>query len=278
MPHRFHFAMLFAVLSVAARGVPERHRLVSASPELTEILFQLGKGKDIVATSALSEFPAEAKALPEIGPLFMPSIERTMRLAPDWVLLDEQNLSPAYERALEASRIPALKVRLTSLDALVREATRLLAVVYGERSSATIEAAKRCLATLPPTGGRREFLALVWLSPPVLAGHATFLSDLLTRVAGTNAAPSAWATPYPQVSEEWLLRHPVDTVYYLSETESDEKTAERITRGWWPNREVRRVRLESRHFARASFTPLAHLDALGLAAGSHGKECLELAR
>src|SRR5476651_2534551 len=85
--------------------------LISTSPQVTELLFQLGKGKDIVATSALSDYPSEAKSLPVIGPLFMPSIERTFVFHPDWVILDDANLSPPYERALSASGQRYLKLR-----------------------------------------------------------------------------------------------------------------------------------------------------------------------
>lgn len=247
-------------------------RIVSTSPELTELLFQLDKGGDVVATASFSEYPEAAKKLSTIGPLFAPSIERTLALAPDWVLLDATNPVPAFERALEATPARRLRLEIPSVEALFREAARFLSAVYGETSSPALDRARRCVASF---AGRRlpsRFLVLVWMDPPILAGHGTFLSDLLVRLGGQNALPASWGTPYPQVSVEWLIGHEVDTIYALADTAENESAARAAVRRWWPKRTPRVIPLANARFARASLTPLRHLSDLGV---ETGEECRE---
>ncbi len=247
-------------------------RIVSASPEVTELLFQLGKGGDLVATSSFSFYPEAAKQIPTLGPLYTPSIEKTVALKADWALIDEANLSPAYERALGAVRIPSLKVTINSVDELFASVSRLLESIYGEKENAALARAKRCVASVKKRAAPERFLAFVWLSPPTLVGHATFLSDVISRGGDVNVLPPEWKIAYPQLSEEWLMLHPVDSVYFLADVPDARETAAAMTARWWPGRKPKLVALAPEFFARASFTPLRHLGELGLSAG---EDCSE---
>src|SRR5690606_14748422 len=62
-------------------------RIVTTSPQTTELVFQLGLGDHIVGVSAGSHYPDAAKNLPTIGELFAPSLEKTVALRPDCVVL-----------------------------------------------------------------------------------------------------------------------------------------------------------------------------------------------
>jgi iron complex transport system substrate-binding protein len=61
-------------------------RIVSLVPALTEMLFAIGAGPQVVAVSSYDEFPAEVKSLPRVGALLDPDMERILALRPDLVI------------------------------------------------------------------------------------------------------------------------------------------------------------------------------------------------
>jgi hypothetical protein len=193
----------------------------------------------------------------------MPDLEKTVRISPDWVLLDAANASAAYETGLRAIGQRYLLLDLSRVDRLFSESRRLLGAIYGERDSPRLLAAERCWRSWPDAGKRGRFLAFVWFSPPIAAGAATFLSDLLSRGAGTNAIDPRIRLPYPPLSEDWIAMHPVDSVYFLADDPAIERQARERIAIWWPGRQVRLIALPSAEFSRASFTPFAHRALIG---------------
>ena len=82
--------LAFVVLRVlrgsnAARN-SYRSRIISLVPALTEMLFAIGAGPQVVAVSSYDEFPPEVKALPRVGALLDPDTERIISLKPDLVI------------------------------------------------------------------------------------------------------------------------------------------------------------------------------------------------
>jgi iron complex transport system substrate-binding protein len=61
-------------------------RIVSLVPALTEMLFAIGAGPQVVAVSSYDEFPPEVKSLPQVGALLDPDMERILALRPDLVV------------------------------------------------------------------------------------------------------------------------------------------------------------------------------------------------
>ena len=61
-------------------------RIVSLVPALTEMLFAIGAGPQVVAVSSYDEFPPEVKSLPRVGALLDPDMERILALRPDLVV------------------------------------------------------------------------------------------------------------------------------------------------------------------------------------------------
>ncbi|GAI08592.1 unnamed protein product, partial [marine sediment metagenome] len=58
------------------------------SPAMTEILFAVGAGNDIVGVTTFCNYPEEAKEIYKIGDFSNPSIERIVGLKPDIVIVN----------------------------------------------------------------------------------------------------------------------------------------------------------------------------------------------
>lgn len=77
---------LVFVQMVAAQP-PTATRIISLVPSVTEILFAVGAGRQVVAVSSYDDFPPETKSLPRVGALLDPDVERILALRPDLVMV-----------------------------------------------------------------------------------------------------------------------------------------------------------------------------------------------
>ena len=60
--------------------------IVSLSPHLTELLFDLGVGHKVVGTVSFSDYPNSAKSITRIGDASALNLERIIKLEPDLVI------------------------------------------------------------------------------------------------------------------------------------------------------------------------------------------------
>lgn len=245
---------LITLLSACALAGP---RLVSTSPQVTEILFQLGRDQDLVATSDYSDFPEAAKKLPYIGPPFAFGVETLARYLPDWVLTEPNAAPTSTERGLRALGVRHFSMPIQSVDDLYSQSARLLREIYPHKNYPV-----PARVTLPRAKEEFTFLAFTWMDPPILFGHPTFLSDLLTKLGGKNLLPPGWTSPYPRVSLEWILKQKVSRIYFLADMGPTVEMGKKIAQAWWPDANVPAIPLSGAHFGRASFTPLAHVREL----------------
>src|SRR5262249_13921193 len=104
-------------------------RIVTLAPNLTEIVFALGAGKELVGVSEYSDYPPEAQSLPRVGGLDV-SAERVVSLSPDLVLATPEGNAKGPVMALIAAGVPVLLVPGGSLDGVL-EGIRLVAERLG---------------------------------------------------------------------------------------------------------------------------------------------------
>jgi iron complex transport system substrate-binding protein len=95
-----------------SRGEPERlaplqqttrpvQRIVSLVPALTEMLFAVGAGSQVVGVSSYDDFPPEVQSRPRVGALLDPDVERILSLKPDLVVMygSQTDLQGQFARA-----------------------------------------------------------------------------------------------------------------------------------------------------------------------------------
>ncbi len=72
--------------------------IIALSPHITEMLFSMGAGEQIIATTEFSDFPEAAKKIPRIGNYLRLQIERIIELQPDYIIA-WRNGSPSADLA-----------------------------------------------------------------------------------------------------------------------------------------------------------------------------------
>lgn len=194
------------------RAAPERlRRIVTLSPNLTEIVFAIGAGAHVVGTDDFSNHPADAQALPKVGGM-QPDIEKIVALQPDLVVASTEGNHPNLAPALKAVNIPLLVVK-TDRVADVAAAMRML----GERLAAThagdaVESLESDLAEEKRTRANpKRIVFAVWTDPLYVAGRNTFTDDLFALCGAQNAVQ---VDGWPQYSLESLVANPPDLILY----------------------------------------------------------------
>src|SRR6478736_9441634 len=106
------FVVLVFVPFVVAQAQPRR--IISLVPNVTEILFAIGAGPQVVAVSTYDVEPPEVRTLPTVGALLDPDTERIISLRPDLVITyGTQN---ELQAQLKSANIPYFDYRHAGLE------------------------------------------------------------------------------------------------------------------------------------------------------------------
>lgn len=183
-------------------------RIVSLCPSLTELVFDLGRGADLVGVTKFCVHPADGVAsIEKVGGTKSPKVERIVELAPDLVLLNEEENRLEDAEALRAAglrchvSLPRTAEETAGMvrsigDALGRNAEA--AAIAGEIESRT--ARVRAAARERPAV---RFACLIWRRPWMAAAGDTFIDGLLSLAGGENVFAGR-AERYPVVTEAEL--------------------------------------------------------------------------
>src|ERR1700752_4974267 len=93
-------------------------RIVSLAPSVTETLFALGAGPEVVGVSQYCDYPPEVQWLPKIGSFVTPNIEEIVALRPTLVIGLLTSSDVREIRALQEMGIRTLMVSDASVAAI----------------------------------------------------------------------------------------------------------------------------------------------------------------
>jgi ABC-type Fe3+-hydroxamate transport system substrate-binding protein len=100
MRRTFLRAAIGALCAVLASAADYPQRIVSLSPDLTEILYGVGAFNRVVAVSNFDTYPPETARLPHLGSLDTLSLERLTAVKPDLVVMNDVQ-APFLEQPLK---------------------------------------------------------------------------------------------------------------------------------------------------------------------------------
>jgi len=210
--------VLWAAFAIAAPP----QRIVSVSPNLTEILYGLGVFDRVVGVTDYCTYPPEAKSRERIGGYSTPNLERIVRLHPDLIVLT-QSQAPILAYNLKQLGIRSLVTPSQSVSDVFSAINEVGTAVGKQREAETLAASTR--ATLERvrkrTSGRAHPTVIVAVdrSPGSLrdlyiATQGSYLADLIEIAGGHVVAPPT-ASGYSQISKEKLIVLNADIVLEL---------------------------------------------------------------
>lgn len=211
-------------------------KVVSLCPSLTELVFDLGAGDTLVGRTKFCVHPADrVGAVPSVGGTKNPKVDRIVQLAPDLVLLNEEE-----NRKEDADALRAAGVRcLTSLprDArdtatMVREIAAALGTIEaGERIAGDIESREERVRSAAADRAEVRYAYLIWRKPVMTVSDDTFVAAMLGLAGGRNVF-GAESVRYPAIDYDRIREADPDVVLLSSEpfpfndSHADELSAE----------------------------------------------------
>lgn len=165
-------------------------RIISLAPHLTELLFAAGAGAKLVGTAAYSDYPEQARHVPEIGDYASLDIERIMALKPDIVLGWLSGNPPAEIAKLEQSRLTVLVTEPGSLEIIADQIALLGRLAGTERTAdAAANRFREDVAALRREyQGRRSVSVFyqVWHAPLMTINGKQIINEVIELCGGKN--------------------------------------------------------------------------------------------
>ena len=195
-------------------------RIVSLCPSLTELVFDLGRGGDLVGRTKFCVHPAGAvEAVEAVGGTKNPKVDRIIALRPDLVLLNEEENRREDAEALAAAGVrchASFPRDAAETAAMVRAiAAALDRPLEGERIAADIERRAEAVRERWAEAPAVRFAYLIWRRPWMAAGADTFVSAMLALAGGENVFDGP--DRYPAVAPDEIAAHDPALVLLSSE-------------------------------------------------------------
>jgi cobalamin transport system substrate-binding protein len=200
-------------LSAAAQQRPSHaqrfpHRIISLSPTVTEDLFAIGAGKQVVAVDNQSNYPARAPRTSLSG--YSPNVEAIANYHPDLVFI-------SYNPSNFASQLRQLGIKVVNIAAATNlrqaygEILRLGRLTGRDRGAkAVVHSMRRHLAQIVASvpRSRRHLRIYHELDPTYYTATSnTFIGSVYKLFGFRDIADSAGGTGdgYPQLSGEYIV-------------------------------------------------------------------------
>lgn len=194
------------------------HRIISAGGGITEIIYALGAGHQLVGTDTTSSFPKAAKNLPSMGYQRNLSAEGILSLAPDLLLISPAAGPPAVLNQISAAGIPVKTIEEDyTKEGLIKKIRHIAALVDKQNQSeplltrlnADFDTLEK---TRGQTGQRPRILFLLTVSRGnLLAAGSDTPADAMIQLAGGSNAMNSFSS-YKPVSTEALISAAPDII------------------------------------------------------------------
>ncbi|HTD21796.1 MAG TPA: cobalamin-binding protein [Terriglobales bacterium] len=199
--------------------VPETpHRIITLAPSITDTVYAIGAGADIVGVSNYTKYPEDATKKPKVGEPLNPSIETIVALHPDLVLaIQDMNRAETVEQ-LEKLGIPVFMVNPHGITGIYTSVANLGDVLNRKRDAddllARLHSREQAVRNrVKGRAGPRVFF-VVWPDPVMTAGKDAFVTELIETAGGksvTDDLPQDW----PQISLEALVARKPDFLIFV---------------------------------------------------------------
>ena len=183
-------------------------RIISLTPHLTELLYDIGAGDRIVATDDASDFPPEVAPLPRVANYRSINLEALLAQNPDlvvaWRSAQSRMLAP-----VEKLGIPVFYSEPTDFASLateMRSLGRLLGTLQKADQQADAYLAR--LDALTQRYGKPKPVSVfyqLWYPPLTSVNDSTWPGRAIKLCGGRNIMADA-NTPYPQVGLEQVIK------------------------------------------------------------------------
>lgn len=261
----FPWLVIFLICSLTAepQALAQCERIVSLSPSITEIIYELKLENSLVGVSDFDSFPEEVKKLPHVGAALSPSLEAVVRLKPKVIFLvsEQQEISQKFSslgistQSVDHRSIQGILKSITDIGETCRvsEGAKSLRVRLEYEIQRTItQNTKRDTKVLFIVG--RDY-ASTNLKDVYLSGTDGYYNQLVSYAGGTNVVTEK-TLGLKGLSIEALIRLNPEVIIEIVPPEI-KFTEEELKRPWLGFKDVPAVKNNKLYFLREdwAYTP-----------------------
>ncbi len=217
-------------------GAPHATRIVSMAPNLTEILYALGLGENVVATTSDSDYPPQAASKPSVGSFWLPDIEAVIGGRPDLIVTLDIPQQRSLTSRLKRMGYPCLAVSIWTVDELFRAVETIGQATERQAQAQTLVCGIRTdierLARALTERDRPRVLWVVQREPLRVAGRNTFINELIELAGGQNAIGPT-LHKYPPIGAEQVIAANVEVIVEPAMTGGDLAEQHRQALAYW---------------------------------------------
>ena len=221
-------------------------RIVSLAPSITEMLFSMEAGEQLVGVTDFCDYPPEALKKPKVG-YSNPNMESLVALQPDLVIAPNDFLKPDVIVKLEQLKIPVfiladknmegIFVHIQTLGRIVGHSSKADTVAMQLRQQVAV-IQRRIQGKVPV-----RTLYVLNSQPLITVGPGSFIDQVIRMAGGANVAAKS-ATPYPRLSMEAVLQEdPEVLVFPVGKAEGISESEQQTWRQWLTMTAVKQGRL-----------------------------------
>ena len=206
---------LFPAMAGSQQQAHAPSRIISLIPAVTEMLFSIGAGPQMVAVSSFDRYPPDVDKLPRVGALIDPDVERILSLHPDLVVVyaTQTNLREQLERAKVPVYVYSHAALADILTTIRSVGTRVGHAKAADDLAVSIE--KRIAAVRTRVAGRPRPRTLIvfdreagTLRGIFASGGFGFVHDMVTAAGGDNVFADVKQQAVQATTELVLARRP----------------------------------------------------------------------
>ena len=202
-------------------------RIISLTPNITEILFALGLGDNIVGVTNHCNFPPQAQSKTKVGSSFQINSEAILLLSPTIAFAMSSTPNHKLKSKLDNIGCKSVSLRIEQLSEIY-SAIEIIAKTCnvkekGRELIASIKTNLEKVTAHENSKPRPKVLFVVQQEPLIVAGKNTYINELIEMVGAKNAV-SGTDLLWPQLSKESLLLFAPDVIIQttLAENVGDE--------------------------------------------------------
>lgn len=240
--------ILLLVLSSSVQAQPKQ-RVISLSPANTELAYEAGLGDSLIAVSAYSDFPEQAKKLELVSDWQGLNVERIIALKPDLILAWRGGNPQRPLDQLASLGIPIIYFDPQSIDEVVAAIGEL--AQYSPKPEIAHQNMAKHQSDLDKQkirkyNTKKRIFIQLGTQPLFSAGDHTLQNDVVKFCGGENIFENS-AVQWPQVSREQVLTRKPDVIVMAGTQEQ-----ESIIKDFWHSQlDVPIIRLNEDWFHRA---------------------------
>ncbi len=233
-------------------------RLISTSPAITESIFDLDQGGQLVGISNYCRYPEQTKEIPKIGSALTPNYEAILKLKPDLVLIQDARDKKIVE-AIKKLKLKSLLLRFKNLRDILESYKKLsIKLLRPEKGEKFLIKIQEKLNQLPQIVSRESYLVVISSQLSVgkikgvhLAGKGTYFSDILEFSGLQNAVKGS--ITFPIWDREKIIQSNPGRIFLIFPDSISKKIVKKNLEAWNQLKNIKAVKNKRVHVIHGDF-------------------------